>query len=143
MASTIEDPWHWLRDPGYPAVDDPDVLAYLEAENAYFESVHGPGGRVAGDDPRRAERPHQARRRLACRRATAHYEYWWQFEPGDQYRTWLRRAGRRAAPKQLMLSEPALAEGHDYFRLSGASDQPRWPAASPMPPTPRATNASR
>ena len=27
---TIEDPWHWLRDQGYPKVDDADVLAYLE-----------------------------------------------------------------------------------------------------------------
>src|SRR4051812_17155008 len=34
---TIEDPWHWLRDPKYPAVDDPDVLAYLHAENDYFQ----------------------------------------------------------------------------------------------------------
>ena len=34
---TIEDPWHWLRDPKYPEVDNPDVLAYLNAENAYFE----------------------------------------------------------------------------------------------------------
>ena len=34
---TIEDPWHWLRDPKYPQVDDSDVLAYLKAENAYFE----------------------------------------------------------------------------------------------------------
>ena len=34
---TIDDPWHWLRDPKYPAVDDPDVLAYLHAENDYFE----------------------------------------------------------------------------------------------------------
>ena len=24
---TIEDPWHWLRDPKYPEVDNPDVLA--------------------------------------------------------------------------------------------------------------------
>ena len=26
---TIEDPWHWLRDPKYPEVDNPDVIAYL------------------------------------------------------------------------------------------------------------------
>jgi len=38
---TIEDPWHWLRDPKYPEVDDPDVLAYLRAENAYFETWAG------------------------------------------------------------------------------------------------------
>ena len=34
---TIDDPWHWLRDPKYPEVDDPGVLAYLKAENAYFD----------------------------------------------------------------------------------------------------------
>ena len=34
---TIEDPWHWLRDPKYPNVEDPDVIAYLQQENAYFE----------------------------------------------------------------------------------------------------------
>src|SRR5690554_2496997 len=34
---TLEDPWAWLRDPGYPDVTDPDVLAYLNAENGYFE----------------------------------------------------------------------------------------------------------
>ena len=33
---TIEDPWDWLRDRKYPEVDDPDVLAYLKSENAYF-----------------------------------------------------------------------------------------------------------
>ncbi|CAI8011947.1 Dipeptidyl aminopeptidase BI [Geodia barretti] len=39
---TIEDPWHWLRDPGYPDVEDPDVLAYLNAENAFFETSMAP-----------------------------------------------------------------------------------------------------
>ena len=24
---TVDDPYNWLRDPGYPTVDDPDVLA--------------------------------------------------------------------------------------------------------------------
>ena len=31
---TIEDPWAWLRDAGYPNVTDEDVLGYLKAENA-------------------------------------------------------------------------------------------------------------
>ena len=39
---TIEDPWHWLRDAGYPTVEDPDVLAYLAAENDYFEARMSP-----------------------------------------------------------------------------------------------------
>ena len=38
----ILDPWHWLRDPGYPNVTDTDVLDYLKAENAYFEVAMEP-----------------------------------------------------------------------------------------------------
>ena len=36
---TIADPWHWLKDEGYPKVDDADVRAYLEAENRWFEAA--------------------------------------------------------------------------------------------------------
>src|SRR6185436_7396302 len=39
---TIDDPWHWLKDQSYPNVDDADVLAYLNAENAYFEAAMAP-----------------------------------------------------------------------------------------------------
>ncbi len=35
--SIVEDPWHWLRDR-----DDPAVLAYLEAENAYADAQLAP-----------------------------------------------------------------------------------------------------
>ena len=119
---TIEDPWHWLRDPGYPTISDRDVLAYLEAENAYFESVMAPAaalqatilaelkGRITPDDASVPARD-------------GDFDYWWQFEAGDQYRTWMRRAVADGS-EQRVLSEPALAEGHDYFRLSGAAISP-------------------
>ena len=32
----VEDPYFWMKDQGYPKVDDEDVLNYLKAENAYF-----------------------------------------------------------------------------------------------------------
>ncbi len=35
--STVEDPWYWLRDR-----DDPAMLAYLEAENAYADAQLAP-----------------------------------------------------------------------------------------------------
>jgi hypothetical protein len=38
----VEDPYFWLKDQGYPKVDDEDVLAYLNAENAYFEAAMKP-----------------------------------------------------------------------------------------------------
>ena len=35
---TVADHYAWLRDPGYPEVTDKEVLAHLEAENAWFEA---------------------------------------------------------------------------------------------------------
>ena len=39
---TIQDPYHWLKDEGYPEVNDEDALDYLKAENAYFEAQMKP-----------------------------------------------------------------------------------------------------
>ena len=38
----MEDPWNWLEDQDYPTIDDEDVLAYLEAENDYFDAKMAP-----------------------------------------------------------------------------------------------------
>ena len=46
----IEDPWHWLRDPNYPTVEDPDVLAYLTAENEYFDAMMSPHKDLTDND---------------------------------------------------------------------------------------------
>ena len=41
---TREDPYHWLRAPNWqevmqkPETLDPEIRAYLDAENAYFEA---------------------------------------------------------------------------------------------------------
>ncbi|MBX3594763.1 S9 family peptidase [Sphingomonas sp.] len=115
----VEDPWHWLRDPGYPNVTDKDVLAYLEAENAYYETVMAPLKPLA--DTLFAE----MRGRIKEDEATVpqrdgDYLYWTDFEQGGEYRRWWRRpvAG---GDDQLILDEPALAAGKDYFRLGGFS----------------------
>lgn len=119
---TVEDPYNWLKDPGYPTVDDADVLAYLKSENAYYEAQMAPiaglkdriyaelQGRVKQDDAS-VPVPNGA------------FDYWWQFKPGDQYRTWMRRP-RNGGAAQMLLSEPDLATGHDYFRLGAQSVSP-------------------
>src|SRR3546814_4114317 len=55
------------------------------------------------------------------------YIYWRAFEVGAQYRKWYRRpaaAKDEDGEDQLILDEPALAEGHDYFRLGALSVSP-------------------
>lgn len=116
----IEDPYAWLRDKDFPKVDDPEILAYLKAENAYFEErMRGQSalvdalyaqmkGRIKEDD---ASVPY----------ADGDWLYWWAFEAGGQYRNWYRRPrtigeGDQSAD-QLILSEPKLAEGREFFQL--------------------------
>jgi oligopeptidase B len=107
----VEDPWAWIRDQGYPSVTDENVLAYLKAENAYFEAWKAPHeqlleelfeemkGRIKEDESSVPIRD-------------GDWLYWWKFKPGAQYRSWYRKrfAG---GEDELIFDEPAEAEGKD------------------------------
>lgn len=118
----IDDPYAWLRDPGFPNVTDPEILAYLKAENAYFEAAMAPHrplidtifaemkGRIKDDDSTVPQKDGE-------------YVYWSAFNPGAQYPTWYRRPAA-GGPEAVILDEAAMAEGHDYFRLGGHAVSP-------------------
>ena len=120
---TIEDPWHWLRDPDYPKVDDADILAYLTAENDYFEKVMSPHKGLTDtifEEIKGREQPD----RSSVPWKEDDWYYQWRYEEGSQYRVWLRwpsdGPNAREAPTsdvRTILSEPDLAKDHDYFRL--------------------------
>ena len=123
------DPYAWLQDPGYPTVTDPEVLDYLQAENAYFERCMAPHQSLV--DTLFAE----LKARKSDNDASVPYfhngfHYQWRFTEGDQYRRWYRAAGthdlEQVAPEQwtLLIDENSLAEGHDYFRLGALSVSP-------------------
>jgi oligopeptidase B len=112
---TIDDPWAWLKDAGYPDVNDAEVLAYLEAENAYFEAVMAPHQPLV----ERLYEEMKARIKedeSSVPQKDGDWIYWTAFETGGQYRKWWRKpvAG---GDDELLLDEPALAEGKEYFRL--------------------------
>ncbi|MGE4322673.1 MAG: S9 family peptidase [Sphingobium sp.] len=119
---TLDDPYAWLRDPGYPQVRDKDVLAYLEAENAWFEAAMAPRkalldtlfqemkGRIKEDDS-------------SVPQKDGDHVYWRAFEIGGQYRKWYRRPVG-GGEDQIILDEPALAEGHEFFRLGALARSP-------------------
>jgi oligopeptidase B len=121
---TVQDPYHWLKDQSYPTVDDPDVLSYLRAENAYFEAAMAPHqplietlfqemrGRIPEDDSSVPVRD-------------GRYMYWWAFQPGAQYRTWYRRPiFSGGVPQQVILDEAAEAAGKQYYRLGAMEVSP-------------------
>ncbi len=119
---TITDEYHWLRDQGYPKIENKEILAHLEAENAYFEAQMKPQeklvetifqemkGRIKEDDS-------------SVPQKDGDYIYWSKFDEGAQYRKHYRKPVKGGAD-QLILDENKLAEGKDYFRLGAAEISP-------------------
>ena len=116
---TIDDNYAWLKDPNYPEVTDPDILAYLADENAYFEAMMAPHAPLVD----RLYEEMKARIKedeSSVPQKDGDWIYWTAFETGGQYRKWWRKPVDGGAD-ELLLDEPALAEGHEYFRLGAFS----------------------
>jgi len=119
----LPDDYAWLRDPGYPEVKDPAILAHLEAENAWFEA------RMAPHKPlvERLFKEMRARIKEADKsvpQKDGDWLYWIEFEEGAEYKKWWRKpvaAKDDPTADELILDEVALAEGHEYFRLGAIS----------------------
>jgi len=118
----MSDPWHWLKDPRYPVVEDKDVLAYLKAENQWFEQ------NMADRKPLTEALFREMKARIkeedsSVPQKDGDWLYWSKFEEGMQYRQHWRKAVS-GGEDQLMLDENILAEGKEYFRLGAASVSP-------------------
>ena len=120
---TVADDYAWLRDPGYPEVNDKEVLEHLAAENAWFEARMAPHK----DTVEALFKEMRARIKEADKsvpQKDGDYLYWIEFEEGAEYKKWWRRpvaAGDDTGRNELILDEPALAEGKEYFRLGAIS----------------------
>jgi oligopeptidase B len=114
------DEYYWLRD---DTRADPDVIAYLEAENAYKtamtvhtdaleEKVYGEiVGRIKQDD---STVPYRLR---------GHW-YYTRYETGQEYPVYARKAGTLDAPEQVMLDVNRMAEGHGFFQVGSTAIAP-------------------
>lgn len=105
------DDWYWLRDR-----DDPQVTAYLEAENAYTDAMTA---HTAALQERLYE---EIRGRIQETDETApvpHGGHWYfrRTLEGLQYPIHCRRTGGPEGPELVLLDENELAKSHDYFRL--------------------------
>jgi oligopeptidase B len=120
----LDDPYFWLQDPGYPQVEDTDVLAYLDEENAYFESWYEPHQGLTQTlfEELKGRKPEQDE---SVPYEKNGYRYQWRFNAGDQYRVWLRQSATDDSEQwSTLLNENALAEGCEYFRLGALAVSP-------------------
>ncbi len=105
------DDYHWLRDRS-----DPEVTAYLTAENEYTATVtaHISGltetiyqemvGRIKETD-------------LSVPYLDNGFYYYNRTEEGKQYATFCRKEGSLDAEETVLLDENELAKEHDYFEI--------------------------
>jgi oligopeptidase B len=105
------DDYFWLRDKS-----NPEVAAYLEAENAYADTVMKPTepfqaalyqemlGRIQETD-------------LSVPYRERGYFYYSRTEEGKQYAILCRKQSSLEAPEEVTLDLNALAEGHKFFSL--------------------------
>ena len=116
----VEDHYAWLRDPGYPEIKSPAILAYLNAENDWFDTQMAP---LTGLTDKLFE---ELKGRQAQDDACVPYQqdgwmYQWRFAHGAQYRTWWRWPVDTPQAEVCFLDEPALADDAEFFRLGGMS----------------------
>jgi oligopeptidase B len=118
---TLEDPYSWLRQR-----DEPAVMRYLEAENAYTDAMMQPSGAL------RERLYAELKARLVETDRSAPYvhgghEYYDRTVAGKSYPVHYRRRLEGSAPvgpEQLLLDENALADGRDFFDLGGFDPSP-------------------
>jgi oligopeptidase B len=106
------DDYYWMHER-----EDPQVLAYLAAENAYTEAMTADAaplragllaemiGRIEQDD---TTVPYRLR----------DYYYYLRWEQGADYPLYSRKPGSLDAEEQIILDAQALAQDHDYFEVN-------------------------
>ena len=112
---TLTDDYHWLRDQGYPEVNDKPVLDYLKTENDYYAQFLAPHKTLVNTLFEEFKgRIDEADTSVPWQKDG--YEYRWYYQPGKEYRTWVRRK-LDSDVEQVFIDENLLAEGHEYFSL--------------------------
>ncbi len=108
---TRNDDYHWLQDP-----TDPEVVAYLEAENAYTQVM------MAHTEALQEKLLHEILGRVGEASSSApwregEYLHYWRWEEGRAYPIYARKRGSLEADEEILLDVNRIAEGHAYTRV--------------------------
>ena len=115
---TRVDPYYWLNKR-----EDPEVIAYLEAENAYKEQMLAHTkefqGKLFDEIKGRIKQEDQS----VPYKENGYY-YIARFEKGSEYPIYSRKKETLEAPEEILLNVNDLAAEHDYYQATGLSVSP-------------------
>jgi len=105
------DDYFWMRDS-----NDPNVIAYLEAENAYTDAMmqHTQGLQTTLYSEMLARIKETD---LSVPYRKDDYYYYSRTEEGKDYPIYCRKKGSLDASEEILLDQNELAKGYDYFSL--------------------------
>ena len=124
------DPYYWLRAENWqevmrdPAVLDPEIRAYLEAENAYCAA------QLADTEALQKKLFDEMRARMKEDDSSVPvpdgpYSYYWRFETGGQHEIYCRRPrDSEAGAEEVLLHGDREAQGHSYFEVANFVHSP-------------------
>jgi oligopeptidase B len=111
-----EDPYYWLRD---DTRKQPEMLAYLNAENAYASAILGPAKPL--EDKLVAElRSHVAPDVASVPELSDGYWYLRRYTAGQEHPVLVRHKTRLTAPEEVILDCNELARGKPFYALGNA-----------------------
>src|SRR5579871_2879354 len=113
---TLHDDYAWLRNK-----ENPEVTAYLEAENAYAEAYMAPQAALR-DELYQEMLSHIKQTDVSVPYRDGAYWYYTRTEEGLQYAIHCRKRGMPEGPaedaqEEVILDGNSLAEGHAFFAL--------------------------
>tara|TARA_R110002050_G_scaffold296426_1_gene456366 strand:+ start:8867 stop:11005 length:2139 start_codon:yes stop_codon:yes gene_type:complete len=112
------DNYYWLNDK-----DNPDVIAYLNAENEYAKDV------MKHTEAFQKDLFEEMKGRIKENDTTVPYKlngYWYltRYETGKDYPVYIRKKETLEAPEEILFDCNKMAKDHAYFNLGGISISP-------------------
>ncbi len=123
------DDYAWLKDPDWqrvmrePDALDPDIRAYLEAENAYTDAVLAPHGALR--EALYAEmRGRMKEDESSVPAPDGEWSYFVRHVEGGEHPLYYRASREDEAAEEVLLDGNREAEGQAYFRIGGCEHSP-------------------
>lgn len=115
---TRTDNYYWMNDR-----EDPKVIAYLKAENAYLDTMTRSSAKL------RTKLYEEMKSRIMETDVSVPYlkegyYYYSRYEQGKEYPVYCRKKGSTEAAEEIILNVNDLAKGHAYYQVGGMTVSP-------------------